>query len=156
MGINLVLKTRIKFNGKEYGSADEMPADERHAYERAMASWADPGHANGMIIRTQMSSKITINGQEYDGADHLPPEVRKTYETAMAAMDANRTAAPGVDAANPAAVPSASTLRSPLNRNAPGVVARPGPRPSRVLLILGVLAGLIALLICLVFLRKGG
>jgi len=111
MGINLVLKTRIKFNGKEYGSADEMPADERQAYERAMASWADPGHANGMIIRTQMSSKITINGQEYDGADHLPPEVRKTYETAMAAMDAGRSAVLGDASARgpvPAALPSAS------------------------------------------------
>ena len=52
MSVNVSIKRRIKVNGKEYNSVDELPPDVRALYDRAMASPGKKGSAK----------KITING----------------------------------------------------------------------------------------------
>jgi len=166
MGINVVFKTRIKFNGKEYGSADEMPVDIRQTYEQALAAMADPGHAKGIVVHAQTSSKINFNGTEYDSAEHMPPDVRRTYEMVMAQMvmaagAASRKGPPGaVEAKSPVALPAGGPagvgLRSPLNRIAPGESAgrtAQGRRLIRVVLILGLLVLLAGFLLYLFYAR---
>ena len=47
VGIKRNVKWRIKIDGKEYRSVDEMPAAGRDAYEEAVGPLANPGHARG-------------------------------------------------------------------------------------------------------------
>jgi ribosomal protein L7/L12 len=74
--MNFNIKTKIKINGKEYASVDELPADIRQMYEKAMQG------------NTQRTTKIKFNGQEFASVENMPPEVRKMYEAVMGAVEA--------------------------------------------------------------------
>jgi len=79
---------RIIFNGREYSSADEMPADVREAYERITKTFADsdgdgvPDVIEGLGGNTVSTTtgKIVVNGREYSSVDEMPPDVRQIYE----------------------------------------------------------------------------
>jgi hypothetical protein len=82
----------ISFNGKAYNSLDEMPADQRAAYEQVMAFMKDENHNGipdmfeGDIIQKMIgmaSSRIMVNGQEMQGIESLPPEARAKFDKAM-------------------------------------------------------------------------
>jgi hypothetical protein len=62
MKVNVTIKTKINFNGREYRSVDEMPPEVRTVYEKAM------GVAK-ILGGVQKTTKITINGQEYESVD---------------------------------------------------------------------------------------
>jgi hypothetical protein len=85
MPINFNVKTKIKINGKEYSSPDEMPPDVRSLYQKAMANRQNPA-ANSQI---KTSSKITFNGQTFDSLDEMPVEVRRIYDDVMSTLDKN-------------------------------------------------------------------
>lgn len=85
MPIQLKLKTKIKINGQEYNSPDEMPADVRSLYEKALAS---RGSASPNI-QVKTNSKIRFNGQTFNSIDEMPADIRKIYESIMAAVDKN-------------------------------------------------------------------
>jgi hypothetical protein len=101
------MSNKIVFNGKEYNSADEMPADVRAAYQQAMGIFAD-GDKNGIpdilegkgSINIQpavfSSSTIIYDGKTYASVNDLPPEARQKYEEAMAKLDANHDGIPDV------------------------------------------------------------
>ena len=88
------MDVRIQFNGKNYGSVDEMPADERQRYERAMQSlqpllndphvkestheWNGPAGIHGSV-----HTRIVVNERTFKGQDELPPELRQQYDEAM-------------------------------------------------------------------------
>ncbi|MCX5848608.1 MAG: hypothetical protein NTW65_04085 [Deltaproteobacteria bacterium] len=77
MNVNVNVKRKFKINGKEYNSIEEMPADIRSAFEKAMVSQAGSGHqANPTINQT----KIIFNGTEYKSIDAMPQDVRQLYE----------------------------------------------------------------------------
>jgi hypothetical protein len=87
---------RIFFNGREYRSADEMPADARRAYEQAIAavSRGDGSGGTGPArgdMRAVVSSKIVFNGHEYGSPDEMPAEARRVYERIMADENGNGT-----------------------------------------------------------------
>ena len=108
----------IVIDGKTYKSVEEMPADVRRAYERAMSQFADndrSGHPDvledlaslkdqnkigmpdafeGMLSNMISSTKIVADGNEYNSLDELPPDVRAKYEQAMGALDSNRNGVP--------------------------------------------------------------
>ena len=108
----------IVIDGKTYKSVEEMPADVRKAYERAMSEFADndrsglpdvledltslkdqnkngmPDAFEGMLSNTISSTRIVADGNEYNSLDELPPEVRAKYEHAMGALDSNRNGVP--------------------------------------------------------------
>jgi len=65
------IKLKIKINGREFQSREEMPEELRHLYDAAL----DAAGANH-------STKIISNGQEYRSIDDLPSDLRKAYETA--------------------------------------------------------------------------
>ena len=91
MGIDFKVnfKTKIKINGREYGSLEEVPQELRHTVEDALAK-ASPGS----------SGRITVNGVSYDGPDEMPPDVRRLYEEALAKAGdtARRTGMPAPQA----------------------------------------------------------
>ena len=68
--INLKFNVKRKFNvnGKEYGSVEEMPANIRQAYDKALES---------------RKGKIMFNGKKYENVEAMPPDVRQTYEEMM-------------------------------------------------------------------------
>lgn len=108
----------IVIDGKTYKSVEEMPADVRRGYERAMSQFADndrnghpdvledlaslkdqnkngmPDAFEGMLSNMISSTKIVADGNEYNSLDELPPDVRAKYEQAMGALDSNRNGVP--------------------------------------------------------------
>jgi hypothetical protein len=83
----------VSFNGKTYNSLEEMPADQRAAYERVMAFLKDENH-NGIpdmfegdaiqkMVKLAANSRVVINGQEMKSLDSLPPEARAKFDQAM-------------------------------------------------------------------------
>ena len=78
MSVKFNVKTRIVFNGKEYGSPEELPENVREAYEKAM------GAANREQLSPGVHVNLTFNGKKYESVEAMPPEERKLYEDAMA------------------------------------------------------------------------
>jgi hypothetical protein len=83
----------ISFNGKTYNSLEEMPADQRAAYEQVMSFMKDENH-NGIpdmfegdaiqkMIRMAANTNIVVNGHEVQSLESLPPEARAKFEKAM-------------------------------------------------------------------------
>jgi hypothetical protein len=90
------MSTKITVNGVSYSSPDEMPADVRAKYDRAMAAMADRDHngisdilerpspagqANVGVVRT--TSRIVVNGKEYGSLDEVPPAMRNLIGGAL-------------------------------------------------------------------------
>ncbi|MBI5953478.1 MAG: hypothetical protein HY865_17630 [Chloroflexi bacterium] len=83
----------ISFNGKTYNSLEEMPADQRAAYEQVMAFMKDennngiPDMFEGDVIQKMIglaaNTRVMVNGQEVQGLDALPPEAREKFDKAM-------------------------------------------------------------------------
>jgi hypothetical protein len=83
----------ISFNGKSYNSLEEMPADQRAAYEQVMSFMKDENH-NGVpdlfegdaiqkMIKMSANTSVVVNGQEVQSLESLPPEARAKFEKAM-------------------------------------------------------------------------
>jgi hypothetical protein len=70
MKINVT--TKIKYQGQEYSTVEELPPEVRAAYEKAMATG-----------RASVSTKIVFNGQEYASLDQMPAVQRQLYEYAL-------------------------------------------------------------------------
>jgi len=83
----------VSFNGKTYNSLEEMPADQRAAYEQVMAFMKDennngiPDMFEGDVIQKMIglatNTRIVINGQEVQSLEALLPEAREKYDKAM-------------------------------------------------------------------------
>jgi hypothetical protein len=96
--------SNIIFNGKSYTNVDEMPANERMAYEQMMNIFVDkngngiPDFMEGDVVQNVMSaysSRVDVNGQTVHSLDDLPPEVRQSVNTAFQVMT-NLGMIPGV------------------------------------------------------------
>jgi len=72
--VKVNVKRKYKFEGKEYDSIEDIPADTREAFRKASAESGGEAGPN--------QTKIVYKGQEYDLND-LPPIVRKVYEKLM-------------------------------------------------------------------------
>ena len=85
----------ILFNGKSYNSLEEMPPNERQAYEQMMNIFVDangngiPDFLEGDMVKNVLSavaSNIQFNGQVYEGMNELPPDVREKIQGAFEKM----------------------------------------------------------------------
>jgi hypothetical protein len=85
MPINFNVKTKIKINGKEYSSPEEMPPDIRSLYEKAIANRG----GSSANIQSTTNSKIVFNGQTFNNRDEMPADVRKIYDSVMTSLDKN-------------------------------------------------------------------
>ncbi len=84
----------IIFNGKTYNSIDEMPANERQAYEglanmfedkngNGIPDFLEGDMANKVLNAYTSSSSINLNGKMYNSMDELPPEMRDKIKGAF-------------------------------------------------------------------------
>ncbi len=87
---------QIHFNGNTYNSLDEMPANERQAFEHLQKIFVD-ANGNGIpdfmegdvaakIMTAISTNTINFNGQVYNNISDLPPETRQKVEAAMAKL----------------------------------------------------------------------
>ncbi len=90
MNLKVNIKTRIRFNGKEYSCLEDMPPQVRQAYEKALASAQTSG--TGLISHT--TSKLIFNGHEYASVDEMPADIRRMYEQVMTMVDSNQNGIP--------------------------------------------------------------
>jgi hypothetical protein len=84
----------VSFNGKTYNSLEEMPVDQRAAYEQVMAFMKDennngiPDMFEGDVIQKMIglassNMRVLVNGQEVDGLQSMSPEAREKFNAAM-------------------------------------------------------------------------
>jgi hypothetical protein len=96
MAMNVTVKTKIRFNGNEYSSPDELPPEARSAYERAMAGGSDPTANRGITTR------LVVNGQQFSSPAEMPAAERKLYDDAMQLVHDNAPAAATISKQSPA------------------------------------------------------
>lgn len=78
------LKAKIRVNGKEYASAEEMPAKIREAYANAIGDTAVL--RSGARLATKLNAKIIFNGVEYNSPSEMPVAERRLYQDTLAAL----------------------------------------------------------------------
>jgi len=81
VNIKFKVNTRIVFNGKEYGSPEELPENVREAYGKATAAGDTGAHA------PQAHARVRFNGLVYENVEDMPPEARRLYDAAMALVE---------------------------------------------------------------------
>ena len=91
-------KNNIRFNGREYANADEMPPDIRAAYDRAVDD-VPPLHS-GARIAAKLKAKIIVNGNEFNHPGELSVDDRHSLHEALEAL---------VQFGSPVSTPAAST-----------------------------------------------
>jgi hypothetical protein len=77
-------KTNIRFNGREYANADEMPSDVRAAYDRAVEDM--PPLHSGARLAAKLNAKIIVNGNEFNNAGEMSVDDRHLYHEALEAL----------------------------------------------------------------------
>ena len=90
-------KAKIRVNGKEYASAEEMPAKIREAYARAVG--ATSVLRSGARLAAKLNARITFNGVEYNSPNEMPAEERRLYQDTLAALLPEPTVLSANDAA---------------------------------------------------------
>jgi len=92
------LKAKIRVNGKEYASVEEMPAKIREAYARAVGDTAVL--RSGARLAAKLNARIIFNGVEYNSPNEMPATERRFYQDTLAAL----LPEPAVLSANDAAI----------------------------------------------------
>ena len=107
MATSIMVKTKIRLNGQEYSGVEEMPAEIRLLYERALAAVA--GGGDGSLLKSiagstsatasaALSTKIVFNGQEYASVEQMPAAVRRLYEDVIATIETAEKSGAGAPA----------------------------------------------------------
>ncbi len=85
----------IIFNGRSYNSVEEMPANERQAYDQMMQIFEDkngngvPDFLEGDMMQKLLaanSTRVVVSGGTVHNLDDLSPELRQKVDTALQKM----------------------------------------------------------------------
>jgi hypothetical protein len=74
--MNIKVKTKIRYDGREYSDRNELPPEVRAAYDKAMTNGA-------------AQTKIVVNGQEFANQNEMPEDVRKLYDDVLGVIENN-------------------------------------------------------------------
>ena len=74
--VSITLKSKIRYNGREYSSSAELPPEVRMAYEKALHSGA-------------VKKKFVFNGELFANEDAMPADVRKLCDDVMGVIENN-------------------------------------------------------------------
>ena len=151
--VTSVTRQKVVVNGREYGSAEEMPSDVRQAYERMRSGLVDSDRdgvpdmfegKKGNVVRVTRQ-KVVVNGREYDGVGEMPPDVRRAFERARETTGAGRMGARGTSGHSRVRVVRSSG--TPTMRGVGGEVVRESKRTMWALLVAGLLLVIAVLLV---------
>ena len=87
--MNARTKTNIRFNGREYANADEMPVDVRAAFDRAVDDM--PPLHSGALLAAKLKAKIIVNGTEFNHVGEMSADDRHSLHEALEALYQLRT-----------------------------------------------------------------
>ena len=76
--MNISFKTKIRYNGQEFSSVDQLPPDIRVIYERALAN-----KGKLMSTGTKVSTRVVVNGREVGSTDEMSEAEQKLYADVM-------------------------------------------------------------------------
>jgi hypothetical protein len=82
--VNTRTKTNIRFKGREYANADEMPSDVRAAYDRAVDEM--PPLHSGARLAAKLKAKIIVNGTEFNHPGEMSVDDRHSLHEALEAL----------------------------------------------------------------------
>jgi len=145
---NISVITKIRVNGQDYASVEDMPPHIRQAYERAMATMPGAKHSgllstlgNGLRANAQTVSnaKVIFNGQEYGSVDQMPANVRHLYQAVMATIESDTPVAPETGGAVQAVSQSGGSAGSFPTPTAPGSIRLEFTNWGLVLVAVGIL-----------------
>src|SRR5438105_1313767 len=88
--VTVRFNTKIRFNGREYASAEEMPATAREAYTRAVGETAVL--RSGARLTGKLNTKVIVNDKEFSSPGELPVGERRLLQDALAALLPNNLA----------------------------------------------------------------
>jgi hypothetical protein len=74
--VGVRLKSKIRYDGKEYSSPAELPPDVRLAYEKALHEGA-------------VKKRFTLNGRQFASEETMPADVRKLCDDVMSVIENN-------------------------------------------------------------------
>jgi hypothetical protein len=77
--MNFRLKTKIRYDGREYSDPNELPPEVRTAYKRALRSGSTRAAA----------PKIVFNDREYTDPAEMPEGVRQLCQDVMSVIENN-------------------------------------------------------------------
>jgi hypothetical protein len=92
-----ISKIKIRVNGREYASPDQMPAKIREAYLRAIGETAVL--RSGARLASKLNAKIIINDMEFNNPGEMPVAERRLYQDTLAALVPNKVVTSAKDAA---------------------------------------------------------
>jgi hypothetical protein len=75
-------KTNIRFNGREYADANEMPSDVRAAYVRDDMALLH----SGARLAAKLNAKIIVDGNEFSNAGEMSVDDRHLYHETLEAL----------------------------------------------------------------------
>ena len=105
-------KTNIRFNGREYANADEMPVDVRAAYDRAVDDM--PPLHSGARLAAKLKAKIIVNGAEFNHPGELSVDDRHSLHEALEALYQLGASLPPTNASADEARENTSKKKSPI------------------------------------------
>jgi hypothetical protein len=88
--MNISFKTKIRYNGKDFSSIDELPPEIRATYERALANRSNKLISTGTKVLTQ----LVVNGHEVESTKELSEDEEKIYAEAMQLLRIKSCASP--------------------------------------------------------------
>ena len=141
---------QIIFNGKSYNNLQEMPSNERMAYEQMQKIFVDangngiPDFLEGDIaknVMTAFTSVVNYDGKVYNGLDELPPDARQKVQDAFAKLNQLGIVSGTLPAQKKPPFDFAFQPSKPLLQQEPG-----GNKTTRGLVI--IIAIVVALIVC--------
>lgn len=118
----------IIFNGKTYNDINDMPADERKAYDQMSSIFLDkdgngiPDFMEGNIAMNVMNASASgyvVNGKTYASLDDMPKDMRSKMRSAFDAL------------ANAGLVSKSTFVQMTEARSVPA--SQPAPQPSAII-----------------------
>ena len=99
--MNISFKTKIRYNGKDFSSLDELPPEIRAIYERALANRPNKLMSTG----TKVVTRLVVNGHEVGSTKELSEDEQKIYADAMQLLKDSGTGDLGTTAGQSATKP---------------------------------------------------
>ena len=147
---------QINFNGKTYNSLEEMPVNERQAYEQLQKIFVDangngiPDFLEGDVAQkviTAFSSVVNYDGKVYNNLDELPPEMRQKVQNAFEKLNQMGILKPNTVMQDPSKAPGfeyAFQPSTPLIQKE-SAIAETNAKTSKVILVLALVIVLVVL-----------
>ena len=106
--MNISFKTKIRYNGKDFSSVDELPPEIRAIYERALANRPNKLMSTG----TKVVTRLVVNGHEIGSTKELSENEQKIYADVMQLVKDSGTGDLGATAAQAATKPVSAPIET--------------------------------------------